>query len=169
MLVVAVAAFLWVGASTTFAFPACVLEDLSAWAAIRRSWSLTCGSRWRNIAVWLIILAGSLAFSGSLQWANSWALNLAWHAAHGHVYRPIFPILTWSVYLVYSILLGPIHSAAVTLLYYDQRIRKEAFDIEQLIQISGMAAPAEEPALEPVFAASILMRGPSIPVEESRA
>jgi hypothetical protein len=38
-----------------------------------------------------------------------------------------------------GILFGPITAIALTLVYYDQRVRKEAFDIEHMMSL--MAAP----------------------------
>jgi hypothetical protein len=40
-----------------------------------------------------------------------------------------------------KIALGPISAIGITLAYYDQRVRKEAFDIEHMIQLMGHPAP----------------------------
>jgi hypothetical protein len=42
--------------------------------------------------------------------------------------------------------LGPIGAAGITLFYYDQRVRKEGYDIEWMMQAAGLTvadAPAE--------------------------
>jgi hypothetical protein len=39
---------------------------------------------------------------------------------------------------VVTIAIGPIYPIAITLLYYDQRIRHEAFDLEQMMKAAGM-------------------------------
>ncbi|MGA7859823.1 MAG: hypothetical protein WCA11_17935, partial [Terracidiphilus sp.] len=51
---------------------------------------------------------------------------------------------------------APIYATGLTLFYYDQRVRKEGFDIERMMQQAGMATvasplPAASPwlALEP--------------------
>jgi len=43
-------------------------------------------------------------------------------------------------------LIGPIYSIGLTLFYFDQRIRKEGFDIEWMMQAAGLA-PAAAPGL----------------------
>ena len=45
---------------------------------------------------------------------------------------------------IFTILVYPLVSVVQTLLYYDLRIRKEAFDIE--LMASGLGAPAGQPA-----------------------
>ena len=41
--------------------------------------------------------------------------------------------------------LGPIYATGITLFYYDQRVRKEGYDIEWMMQAAGMTAPAALP------------------------
>jgi hypothetical protein len=47
--------------------------------------------------------------------------------------------------------IGPMYATGLTLFYYDQRIRKEGFDIEWMMQAAGMTVPAlaAEPAAAP--------------------
>jgi hypothetical protein len=40
-----------------------------------------------------------------------------------------------------SILIGPIFPIAITLFYYDQRIRHEGYDIERMMDEAGLNAP----------------------------
>lgn len=40
------------------------------------------------------------------------------------------------------VLVSPLYPLAVTLLYYDQRIRHEGFDIEWMMNAAGMNVPA---------------------------
>jgi hypothetical protein len=42
-----------------------------------------------------------------------------------------------------STLPGPVFPIALTLLYYDQRIRKDGFDIEWMLQSAGLMQSAE--------------------------
>jgi hypothetical protein len=43
---------------------------------------------------------------------------------------------------VLQVLLAPISAIALVLFYYDQRIRKEGFDIEWMMQQAGLTQPA---------------------------
>jgi hypothetical protein len=46
--------------------------------------------------------------------------------------------------------LGPIWATGITLFYYDQRVRKEGYDIEWMMQAAGLTAPPVElPATNP--------------------
>jgi hypothetical protein len=44
--------------------------------------------------------------------------------------------------------LGPIYATGITLFYYDQRVRKEGYDIEWMMQAAGLTVPPP-PAAEP--------------------
>jgi hypothetical protein len=44
-------------------------------------------------------------------------------------------------------LLAPIYPIAKTLFYYDQRIRREGYDIERMMDAAGMTAPPIAPAI----------------------
>ena len=55
---------------------------------------------------------------------------------------------------------------ALTFLYYDQRIRKEGFDIEWLMQSAGMTEATSAPATAVESAAPTAA---SVPVEEAGA
>jgi hypothetical protein len=39
--------------------------------------------------------------------------------------------------------LGPIWAAGITLFYYDQRVRKEGYDIEWMMQAAGLTPPEQ--------------------------
>jgi len=49
-------------------------------------------------------------------------------------------------------LIGPIYAIGLTLFYYDQRIRKEGYDIEWMMQAAGLLPQqtAGEPAASPI-------------------
>ena len=42
----------------------------------------------------------------------------------------------------------PISAIGITLFYYDQRIRKEGYDIEWMMQAAGLTAPQPAPPTE---------------------
>ena len=46
--------------------------------------------------------------------------------------------------LVLQVALAPISAIALVLFYYDQRIRKEGFDIEWMMQQAGLVQPASD-------------------------
>jgi hypothetical protein len=62
--------------------------------------------------------------------------------------------------------LAPVYPIASTLFYYDQRIRKEGFDVEWMMQSAGMTEMASTPA---AGAESAAPEPASVPVEEAGA
>lgn len=111
---------------TSLAPPAIVLEHLSGWRGLTRSWRLVKGLSWRifGIRVLVFLIAGiiSAVLGGLLSLAGA-GLD-----ANGRL------IVQEIVGAFTAVFIGPITYIAVTLLYYDTRIRKEGFDIEMLAQ-----------------------------------
>jgi membrane-anchored glycerophosphoryl diester phosphodiesterase (GDPDase) len=109
-----------------FAAPIVVLENATAVAALRRSWSLVKGSTPRVFGITLLvgiitgilsaIIAGLLAVVTQL---GDETVRL---------------ILNQLASLLVAVLIQPISFIVVVLLYYDLRIRREAFDIEMLAE-----------------------------------
>jgi hypothetical protein len=116
---------IWVACGYGTTTPIVVLEDLpSSFDAFGRSWELTRGMRGKVfgtvVVTWLIsqfmpsMVVGGL--SGIIGLAGNDALQ---------------PLLVVVASLM-SIVLAPILPCALTLLYYDLRVRREAFDLEVL-------------------------------------
>jgi len=158
-LFVAVAAFLWLVACTSLAFPVSVLEDRPAWTSIRRGWTMSRGSRWRIIFAWLSLFAAFSISLGLLQWAVRWTLSFVYWRMHVHYPTAVYSVMPIIANTCFSAATGPAFPVFLTLIYYDQRIRKEGFDIEWMMQSAGMTEPMQEPA--PVAPAPA-----SVPVEE---
>ncbi len=111
---------------TSLAPPAIVLENLSGRRGLVRSWNLVKGSSWRIFGIRLLValIAGIIeALLGGLLGLAGAALD-----TNGRL------IVQEVVGAFTAVFVGPITYIAVTLLYYDTRIRKEGFDIEMLAQ-----------------------------------
>jgi hypothetical protein len=141
--------FLWSGACLSLAIPAAALEDLAGLASLRRSWDLSKGTRkriwfaWLTIYLSLWVLAYGMEFLlGQTMYFVGSVLHIA--GAMRHLYAPAVYILVTTIYA----LLGPIYPIAVTLIYYDQRIRREGYDIERMMESAGMNTPATLPGSE---------------------
>ena len=124
--IAAVVAALYFYARTLLAPPAIVLEGLSGWRGIRRSWLLSQGHGWRLVGIRILIalITGIITF---------FLTTILTVAGLGLDPNGQF-ILTQVAAGLSAVMLNPIAYIAVTLLYYDTRIRKEAFDIEMLAQ-----------------------------------
>jgi hypothetical protein len=134
--------FLWAGACFSLAIPACALEGLAGVKALRRSWVLSRNGRGRAVTTWLLVFTFGWILSAGLQFLLRWALiYLYWHVhlrMPTHSYESVFSLLHAGV----SALIQPIYPVAITLIYYDQRIRNEGFDIEWMMKAAGLNAPA---------------------------
>jgi hypothetical protein len=120
------------------ATPALVLEATGPWEAIRRSWNLTVGQAGHTFGVLLSLLVVQLVIGfalglligllGTGLGGTGSFVGTAAEAVGG---------------LVAAVLVAPILASGLTLLYFDLRVRKEAFDLELLAQqISGETGPA---------------------------
>jgi hypothetical protein len=117
------------------AVPACVVENLKARAAIRRSIELTRFSRGRIFVLWLLV--GVIAF-GLAGVSQSFFI---WETFKHHLRLPLgLRILQQLVGFCTTTFIAPMLATGLTLFYYDQRVRKEGFDIEWMMQAAGMTA-----------------------------
>lgn len=121
-----------------FAIPATVvLEKLSPFAALGRSATLSKDLKWHVIKtlglVWLIYLVLYLAIG----------LMAGGGAAMSGTISPTMLLVSQVVGAAFTILVYPVISIVQTLLYYDTRIRKEAFDIEIMTRELG-AVPVSQ-------------------------
>ena len=120
---------------------ACVIENTGVFSSLNRSQALTKGARGK---IWLVFL---------LTFVLNLALGLAVLALVAAVVRASHSNLAGALCLiggqfVTSMLIAPILTVPLVLIYYDQRIRKEAFDLQLMMEALGenpnqaAAAPA---------------------------
>jgi hypothetical protein len=103
-----------------------VLERLSPWAALRRSWRLTNGSFWRIVGFYVVIGIVSAIMSGILDGLSGLLVSTAPLATRAGV-----EVVASGVVAIFT---SPFLLILLTLVYYDIRIRREAFDLEMLAQ-----------------------------------
>ncbi|MGA3373681.1 MAG: hypothetical protein ABSC48_18185 [Terracidiphilus sp.] len=129
------------GTSLAFSFPASVLEGAAWLESLKRSWALSRGCRAKIFLVWLLIFVVGMGLillvvlpTDILVFALHWK-RFAWHG------YPLYRLLNLLEIVLVSTLLGPIFPIVLTLIYYDQRIRHEGYDIERMMDAAGMNAP----------------------------
>jgi hypothetical protein len=126
------------------AMPACVVEGLSAGAALKRSVELSKGARGRVFVLGLLVGAVRLILGIVLGFPF-----IAFTFKHpGHSLPIGLMAMQQLAAFVVNTLIGPIYATGLTLFYYDQRIRKEGYDIEWMMQAAGLTPQAELPAPE---------------------
>jgi len=114
------------------AVPICMLEDESPAGAISRSMELTKG------------FAGQMFLIMLLVWILSWVAGAFFQtpfiilATQRHAQLPLaLQILQQLANFIPGVLVGPIGTIAFSLMYYNLRVRKEAFDLQHLMVALG--------------------------------
>ena len=143
----ALAASLWWALRWSLAVSAIVIEDLKVHRSMRRSSVLTQGARGRIFVMLLLVFAVVMVISYAIQVPMMVVLIMS----KGRLTLATQVLSSLGVFLSSSFVI-PIWSIALTLFYYDQRIRKEGYDVEWLMEQAAAASPAEH--LDP-FSASV--------------
>jgi hypothetical protein len=126
-----------VGASIFFlmwslTIPIIVIERSGVGAAMSRSRELTQGSRWRILGIMCVVYIISLIVAALIEFPALYFIGLSGLA------RPA-EIPSWKAALnaflgfISSTLVMPVGIIATSLIYYDQRVRKEGFDLQAML------------------------------------
>jgi len=136
---------IWILLMVCMAFPASVVENLGPWTALKRAAVLSKGTRWRILVLYLlgaaigyivsIVLILPVFFLAFIPGLNT--------PQKSQLLGTILVIVFYGISFAVQAVTKPIYGIAVVLFYYDQRVRKEGFDIELLMRQAGMVA---EPA-----------------------
>ena len=137
--VVSIAAMMvWV--RYALAIACCVIEDLKVRKSIRRSAALSKGSRFRVFLI-LVVFTLLAIVLGAVLGGLAGGLGV------------LIPNLTVRLVLLYlsgfivGLLTGPLASIALALVYYDERVRKEAFDLQLMMSNLAQEAPLSQAAV----------------------
>jgi hypothetical protein len=136
----------------SLAVPACTVENLKARDAIRRSIQLSKGSRARIFMLGLLALIIQLGLTGITQ-----GFFIVAGIKHHGVLPVWMSVLQQFLAFLTNTFVGPIYATGFTLFYYDQRVRKEGYDIERMMHTAGMTET--QPALE-LESGSVLSEAP---------
>jgi hypothetical protein len=132
-LVLLIVGFIFLYVRFLFISQSLVLERKGKLGSIGRSWQLVRGSWWRVFGISIVL--GILVFViSAVAGALGQAFALVMPLAFGTVVKTV-------VSSAVNIFVLPVQLGTLTLLYYDLRIRKEGFDLEQLAQSMGAAVP----------------------------
>jgi hypothetical protein len=146
----------WMNLRLSLAFPACVVEQIGPWNALRRAFTLSSGTKGRILLLYLLILA--------LNWIITIAIWLPMtlivylfpgssSPQHAQVVGAIAGFAIYGASFAVQALTRPVYGIALVLFYYDQRIRHEAFDIEWMMLQAGLVVPQPVQPAEPPAAA----------------
>jgi hypothetical protein len=130
--------FVWLAVAWSLCVPALLFERVGGFKAMGRSFRLVQGRWWPMLGALLCayLLAGYIALLVALL-----PSELAkWIAPDNDLVIAIASVLGGTLSQTVT---TPYLAAVITLLYFDQRVRKEAFDLQLLAEGSGpIAAPA---------------------------
>jgi len=142
-----IALFFWIGAFLALTIPCGALETIAGTKALRRSWTLSRDSRVRIMIAWALVATISLILMLvlNLVWRGVFAFGARVHLSW-MIGNPLYPKTI--LYFAAAALIGPIYPIALTLFYYDQRMRREGYDIERMMEAAGMTASQTLPAQE---------------------
>ncbi|HXM68488.1 MAG TPA: hypothetical protein VN911_17290 [Candidatus Acidoferrum sp.] len=118
----------------SLAIPAKVLEDKNASEAMSRSSELSQGNRGRIFVIWFLFMVLSIGISMLLQWP----IQIGARAGGGGISPVRNVAVVWQVASLIATffaqcLVGPLATIAFSLVYYDERVRKEAFDLQLMM------------------------------------
>jgi hypothetical protein len=123
----------------SLAVPAKVLEGLNVGDSMSRSSELTSGNRGRIFVIWFLFFVLSVGVSMLLQWP----IGLMAGAGSRTALRqstPIWQVASLGATFISECLVGPLATIAFSLVYYDERVRKEAFDLQ--LMMAALDAPS---------------------------
>lgn len=133
------------------ATPTMAIENVSFSEAMTRSKDLVTGNRGRIFVILLLSWVLSMAISFGL------GIPVALlEKGHTYAHSPVLLFVNTGVGMLAGALSMPISLIGFTLAYYDARVRKEAFDLEYMIDSeAAMAASAAAGANAPTTPASV--------------
>ena len=146
---------IWLIVSWTFAVSVLLVEDVRGMGALRRSFRLVRGSWWRVLGVVVIVSILGALVNGALGAIPTALVGRI--AGDRSAATEIVRAVAGGVGLLVTL---PFTAAVSVVLYLDQRVRKEAFDLELLARRIGVELPASA-------AVPVAYRPPPAPVYEA--
>jgi len=168
--VLVVSYVIWMLLRLCLSFPVTVVEQLSATDSLKRASMLSSGTRGRIFVLYLLgmalgwVLAVGVAVPAFIALALVPGLQ---GPQHSETLGMAMMFVSYGSTFAVQAFTKPVYAIALTLFYFDQRIRKEGFDIEWMMHQAGMVAPpSPEPEALPWLAPS-LVRNPASGIQSA--
>jgi hypothetical protein len=128
--------------------PAALLENLGPRESLERSFALTKENAWRSFVVYLLYF--SIFYAMFFLLAFPFLMAIAFSARNPAM------VTLWTILMqvgnsLAAILVTPIFTIASTVFYYDLRVRKEAFDLQIMMNPNEGALPAASTGLPSIL------------------
>ncbi len=147
---------IWLGVAWALSVPILLLEGRGVFASLGRSYRLTRGRWW---AIFGILLVGTLlvyAITFAIEFAITLVPRLV--AEGNEVVSAVAQVIAGTIG---SVLTLPFLAAIVTLVYFDQRVRNEGFDLQLLAESLGEARDPDAPLPAPLVEGGVAPRAPT--------
>ena len=142
-------------------FAACTAEELGPWKSIRRSFTLSKGSMGRIFLFGLLVYILTLAITFVFMVICMIPFFIVLAMMHGQGSVAQQRIISVTILVVYyaavflaQVVIKPVYSIGLTVFYFDERVRKEGYDIEWMMKRAGLvdavATSAQPTAVQPV-------------------
>jgi uncharacterized membrane protein len=118
--------------------PAALLEDLGARESLERSFALTKGFAGRSFVIYLLYVA--LLYAAILLFVFPFGIAVGMSARNPEMVR-IWMAASQVGGFFATVLITPIFTIAAAVFYYDLRVRKEAFDLQLMMNPGGNITP----------------------------
>jgi hypothetical protein len=127
----------YVGLGWSLIFQAMLLERCGVTDAMRRSWHLVAGERWRLLACFVLVMLLTTVLSSMPMLLFGGAIQ-AWNELNQDSQIPLLALQVGEalVGVLGEVLFSAIGTITTTLLYYDLRVRKEGFDLEHRLTLA---------------------------------
>jgi len=126
--------------------PVAVLEDKGLRDSVERSAELTKGHRGRVFLIYLLFVVLFYAVYLAWQIPILAAIGFAVRSSHNPM-PPLWMLLAIPIgTFLTQCVVGPLMTIALSLMYYDERVRKEAFDLQHMMASLDGATPGPVPA-----------------------
>ena len=121
---------------TAIAVPVSMLEDSKSIRSLERSMELTKGQALQVFVIFVMVWVVAMLLASIFQFPF---MYFVFNAARTHQALP-FGVLLWQHFagFISQVLAAPIGTIAFSLMYYNLRVRKEAFDIQHLMASMGV-------------------------------
>jgi hypothetical protein len=130
---------------TAIAVPVSMLEDSKSVRSLERSMELTKGHTLQVLVILIMVWVVAMLVASIFQFPM---MYFVFTAARTHQALP-FGVMLWQHFAAFisQVLAAPIGTIAVSLMYYNLRVRKEAFDIQHLMASMGSNPAPSAPSV----------------------
>ena len=129
----------------SLAFAAATKENLGPWESVKRSYQLTKESIGRIFIFGLLVYALTVAITVVLIFITMIPLIIvgmmmekSGSAAQQQMMLTVFFICYYGGAFLAQVMVKPVYSIGLTVFYFDQRVRKEGYDIERMMEQAGL-------------------------------